>query len=137
MAPDGAAMSTEIAFGEALIAALEAYAPLTEAVNGIYAVPPGRATPPFVLLGEMAALDWSTKTEAGREIRFAILLREEAERADRLAVLADRAEAAVEAMPRDLPGWQIVSLVLLRSRILRTDGPWTASLDYRARLLAI
>jgi hypothetical protein len=39
-------------------------------------------------------------------------------------------------MPRDIEGWHIVSLALLRSRVLRTDGPWTASIEWRARMLA-
>jgi hypothetical protein len=129
-------MSAEITLAAAVLVALQDHTPLTGQVNGIYLTPPGRATPPYVLLGETASIDWSTKTEVGREIRFAVLVREEAERAERLGSLAEEAEAAVAAMPRDIEGWHIVSLALLRSRVLRTDGPWTASIEWRARMLA-
>lgn len=120
----------------ALIAALEGHAPLAGALNGIYATPPVRATPPYLVVGEVLAADWSTKTEAGRELRLAVTIHEEAGRAERFDGLMAGAEAAIAAMDRDPPGWRIASLVFLRARVVRGEGPWAGLIEYRARLLA-
>lgn len=120
----------------ALVAALKGHAPLADALNGVHAIPPVRATPPYAVVGEAAGSDWSTKTEAGRELRLAVTIHDEPERTGRLDRLAGEAEAAIEAMARDLPGWRVASLVFLRGRVLRGEGPWAATIEYRARLLA-
>ena len=128
-------MSAQEALAGAVLAALEAHAPLAEALNGVHAAPPVRATPPWALVGEMIVQDWSTKTEAGRDIRFRVAIFEEAERAGRLGGLMAGAESAIEAMERDLAGWRIASLVFQRARIVRGEGPWRAEVEYRARML--
>lgn len=128
-------MSAQAALTAALFAALESHGALAERLNGVFATPPVRATPPYALIGEMLIADWSTKTEAGREIRFLVTLFEQPERADRLAELMAEAESAIEAMPRDASGWRIASLVFQRGRILREE-PWRAVVEYRARMLA-
>lgn len=119
----------------ALVAALQDHAPLGAAVNGIYHAEVGRATPPYVSVAEPLAVDWSTKTAAGRELRLLVQIHDEPERAERLDRLAGEAEAAIEAMPRDLEGWRIASLVFLRAQTLRGEGPWVAAIEYRARIL--
>jgi phage portal protein BeeE len=62
-----------------------------------------------------------------------------------LAVAQDAAAMpAVEAIGPELPGWRLVSLAMVRSRVVaaagsgarKGEGPgWTAVVDYRARLL--
>lgn len=126
----------EQALVAALYETLETHEALAGRLNGVFATPPGRATPPYALLGEMIVTDWSTKTEEGREIRFLVTLFEEPERADRLAELMAEAETAIEAMPRDPAGWRIASLVFQRGRVLR-EQPWRAVLEYRARMLSV
>lgn len=129
-------MSAQATVEAALLAALEAHAPLAGALNGIYARRPERAAPPFALLGETLVRDWSTKTEAGRELRLTVSIFDYRETASRLGALMAEAEVAVETMPRELSGWRIVSLVFLNGRILREREPWQAALEYRARVLA-
>jgi hypothetical protein len=62
-------------------------------------------------------------------------------------VLAERARRAVEAVGPELGGaaagaggagggWRLVSLVMLRARLIRETGPgWTSASEYRARML--
>jgi uncharacterized protein DUF3168 len=129
--------SAEIALGDALLASLKNHAPLAEAVNAVSAAPAIRATVPYVELGAIISRDWSTKTEAGRELRFAVSLFDQDEQAERLATLMADAEAAIAAMPRDLAGWQVVSCIFLRGRVDRSGNPWVGILEFRARMLAV
>jgi hypothetical protein len=71
----------------------------------------------------------------GREVRFALVLRDGGERADRLRQLASEAEAALVGLGRELPGWSIASLTFLRSRIVPDGSGWTAVIEYRVRML--
>ncbi|MEO1170013.1 MAG: DUF3168 domain-containing protein [Pseudomonadota bacterium] len=130
-------MSAETIFAEALLATLRAHTPLADAVNAIDPAPAVRATVPYVELGAIAARDWSTKTEVGRELRFSVSIFDQDERADRLVELMAEAETAIATLPRDLPGWRIASCVFLRGRIDRSGNPWRGILDHRARLLAV
>lgn len=130
-------MSAETIFAEALLATLRAHTPLADAANAIDPAPAVRATVPYVELGAIAARDWSTKTEVGRELRFAVSIFDQDERAERLAELMADAETAIGTIPRDLPSWQIASCVFLRGRIDRSGNPWRGILDYRTRLLAV
>ncbi|WP_299328663.1 DUF3168 domain-containing protein [Parasphingopyxis sp.] len=130
-------MSTEIVLRGALMAALRDHAPLADAVNGIYAAPVIRPAIPYVELGPIAARDWSTKTEPGRELRFALSIFDQDERAERLAELMAEAETAIAALPRDLSGWRVASCVFLRGRVDRSTNSWRGIIDYRVRMLAV
>lgn len=129
-------MSAEMAFGDALLAALKIHGPLAGAVNAISAVPAIRAVVPYVELGAILSRDWSTKTEPGRELRVSVSIFDQDEHAERLAALMAEAETAIAAMPRDLPGWRVASCAFLRGRVDRSGNPWAGVLDYRVRLLA-
>jgi hypothetical protein len=99
-------------------------------------VPAGAALPHASVEGGSAA-DWSTKTETGREIRTAVVLRERAARAARLHALMAAAEAAIAALPAQLDdGWRVGSVTLLRSRIARSvRDPWAGLIEHRVRVL--
>lgn len=119
----------------ALVAALRGHAPLAGAVSGIHLGPPPRAAFPYVAIGGAASGDWSHKTGRGREHRIGAALWDDD--AGRAIVLTDALEAAIETMARTLDGHRIVSLVHLRTRMLRErgDGPWAGIVEYRARTL--
>lgn len=124
-------MIAQAAVLEALTTALE---PLS--ANGVFIGRPVRASAPYAVIGEMAVADWSTKSERGRELRVAVTIRDEGESPARLHALMGEAEAAIEAMPRDLAGWRVASLVFLRSRVLReAAGPWAGLIEYRVRIM--
>jgi hypothetical protein len=122
---------------EAAVSALEAHPVLAAELTGIYDGPPPRAGFPYVSIADGITSDWSTKTAIGREIRLALTLWDDGEEASRLPDLMGHIEDAIAAMPRDLPGWRIASLVFLRSVVVRdAAGPWAGLVEYRFRMLA-
>jgi hypothetical protein len=104
-------------------------------LSGIFDGPPPRAIYPYVTLDASTETDWSHKSGGGREVLVAITLWDD--QPVRLHGLADEIEAALGAI-NDTDGWQLVTLRLLRRRVVRdVAGPWAAAVDYRARMLAL
>jgi hypothetical protein len=121
----------------AAIAALSAHPVLATQLSGIYDGPPPRAAFPYVAITDGLTSDWSTKTTTGREIRLAFTVWDDGEAATRLADLMGHVDDAILAIPRDLPGWRIASLMFLRSIVVRdAAGPWAGLVEHRVRLLA-
>lgn len=120
----------------AAIAALSAHPVLKTELSGIYDGPPPRAAFPYISVTDGLTSDWGTKTNQGREIRLAFTVWDDGESATRLVTLLGHVEDAVMALPRDLPGWRIASLIFLRSIIVRDPaGPWAGLVEHRVRLL--
>lgn len=106
------------------------------ALTAVFDAPPVRAALPHATVEETVLADWSTKDMAGREGRAAVTLRDGGERPVRLRELAGAAEEAVLAMPRELGGgWRIASLVFVRGRVVREGQGWTATSEFRVRML--
>ncbi len=127
-------------FHAAMLAALRADAAFGGMLNGVFEGPAVQATAPYAELGELLATDWGAKALAGIELRPAIIIRDRAEGPARLHALAAAADAVMAAIPAALGtpeggAWQIASLALLRSRIIR-DGPgaWVAIVEHRVRI---
>ena len=120
------------ALAEAAIAALGGVAGL----NHVYDWPPLTAAFPYARIETGPESDWSHKSGVGRELRLAIVLRDQGERPARLRALMADAEAAAATIPAELDGWRLVNLVFLRGTLLREPGAaWAAAIEYRARLL--
>lgn len=121
----------------AAVAALSAYPVLAAQLSGIYDGPPPRAAFPYAAVTDGLVSDWSTKTQQGREIRLAFTVWDDGENATRLADLMGHVDDALRAIPRDVPGWRIASLVFVRSMVVRDPaGPWAGLVEHRVRLLA-
>lgn len=121
----------------ALVAALEAHPVLATALTGVFDGPPARAAFPYISIADGLVSDWSTKTAIGRELRIALTIWDDSEEALRLHQLIGHVEDAVAALPRDLAGWRVASIVFLRSLVARDPvGPWAGLVEYRLRLLA-
>jgi hypothetical protein len=121
----------------AMVAAMRADPVLAAALNGVFLGPAVRASPPFAEVAETLGTDWGTKDRRGREVRLAVLVRDATETPARLMELAEAVEQAVLAMPRMLDGWQVASLVFVRSRVAgEGPGRWLAAVEFRARVLA-
>ena len=121
----------------ALVTALDAHTVLAEELTGVLDRPPPRIAFPYISIGDGSVTDWSTKTAQGREIRIGLTLWDDGEQATRLHQLMGHIEDAVEALPRDLPGWRIASCVFLRTFVARNPaGAWAGVIDYRFRLLS-
>lgn len=122
----------------AAVAALSAHPVLAAQLTGIYDGPPPRAAFPYVAVTDGVTSDWSTKTQKGREIRLAFTVWDDGEAATRLADLMGHVDDALLAIPRDLSGWRIATVVFLRSMIVRDPaGPWAGLVEHRVRLLAV
>jgi hypothetical protein len=122
------------ALAEAAIAALGGVAGL----NHVYDGPPLTAAFPHARIEAGPESDWSHKSGVGRELRLAIVLRDQGERPARLRALTAAAEAAAGAIPSELDGWRLVNMVFLRGTLLREPGAaWAAAIEYRARLLKV
>ena len=130
-------MSAEGVLHAALVAALRGAGDFGGVLNGVFEGPAVRASAPYAEVQPLVAVDWSTKDRAGRELRPAVTIRDAGETPARLHALIGAACAAIEAMPRDLDGWRVASLVFARSRMLaEAPGRWAAVVEYRVRVLA-
>lgn len=128
-------MSAATVLRAAALEALRADAVLSEKLNAVYdGVPPG-AQPPFASILDIASIDWGTKTARGRELRLPVLIEVPEADPSPLVPLADAAETAILALPRDLPGWRIASVVYLRE--LASDGAKRRRrlIEFRVRML--
>jgi Protein of unknown function (DUF3168) len=106
-------------------------------LSGVFDGPPLQAADAHAVLDIGPETDWGHKSGSGAEIRFAVLIRCGGEQADRTRRLVEDMRAALSALEPDLGGWRLVTLVFLRSRIVREPGPrWTGVIDYRAQMLA-
>jgi hypothetical protein len=131
-------MSAESVLQAALLAALRGDATLAAGLNGVFEGAAVKASLPFAELGEVLAVDWGTKTAAGREIRVAVTVRGAGDTGAAVSALAGMVGTVIEAVPRDLAGWRVASVVLLRTRLLRGGpGAWAAVVEYRVRMLAV
>lgn len=120
----------------ALVAALRTG--LGTEVSGVFDGPPARAAYPYVAIGDAVSSDWSHKSGRGREHRLAVTIWDDGISPARVHGLMAMAEDAIEGMARELDGHRVVSLLFLRSRIVRdADGPWAGLIEYRARSLEV
>jgi len=102
----------------------------------VFDAPPVRSAWPYVVIDMPVLSDWGTKDAAGREGRVVVQLFDEGEVPVRLRTLAAAAEGAVLSAPVALDGWRIVSLVFVRSRVVREGKGWIGSVEFRVRMLA-
>jgi hypothetical protein len=122
-------MSAGGALQSAIAAALGGVSGLT----GVFDGPPARAAYPYVALDATTETDWGHKSGDGREVMVAITLWDD--QPVRLHGLADAVEAAVAGIV-GVAGWQLVTMRLVRRRVVRdVAGPWAAAVDFRARML--
>lgn len=104
--------------------------------NGVFLERPVRATPPYLVLGELLSGDWSAKGSTGREARLLVSVHDEGEIWVRTLALQRAVAGAVEALPRRLGDWSLGSLTLLRTRTAREGtGGWVGSVEYRVRAM--
>lgn len=126
-------MSAQSVLQAALVAALSGI----EGITGVFDGPPEDQALPYVSVEGGSTIDWSHKTARGREHRIGVTVFEEAGRATRLRGILDAATEAIEALPADLDGHRVASVVFVRERIVRGAGPWAGVLEYRVRTLEI
>lgn len=132
-------MSAEVRVRDAVIVALKEDAALMSLLNGLFDGQPTRASVPYAVVGECIASDWGAKDVDGRELRLSFSLHDAGDSPGRLAGALARIDPAVQAADASADGWRIVSVRLIRSRLMRNarDGDgWQAVVDYRLRVVA-
>ena len=123
-------MSAGGAIQTAIATALTALAEL----GGVFDGPPARAAYPYATIDAATETDWGHKNGDGREVLIGLTVWDD--QPVRLHQLADAVEAQVGAVSA-VTGWQLVTLRLLRRRVVRdVAGPWAAAIEFRARMLA-
>lgn len=118
-------MSAARALQEAVFAALSADAPLTALLGGsnVFDGAPKNAVAPYVHLGEVVARDWSTATEAGTEISFAVVVwSREPGRSEGLLV-AERVVTLLHDAALTLAGYRLVNLRHVATETARVENP--------------
>lgn len=127
----------ETALRAALLDHLRADAALMDAINLVDEAEIERASTPWLAMVASAAIDWSTKTHAGREVRVALELRMHGDDPATGANIAGQVDARVLSLPADQTGFRVVGAHFLRSRAERRERNARAILrEYRFRLLA-
>jgi hypothetical protein len=113
------------ALQEAVFEALAADAELEGLLGGakIFDGAPRNAEAPYVHLGEMNARDWSTATEAGVEIVFAVVAWSRAPGRSEALAIAERVRAALHEAALALAGWRLVNLRHMATETARAEKP--------------
>lgn len=120
------------AMAAAVVAALRGVSGLSQASDG-RPIQAGDAAATVEMGPES---DWGHKSGAGAELRFAVTILCGGEQPGRVRELLGAARTHVEAIGPELGRWRLVTLVMVRARTFREDGPrWRGTVDYRARLL--
>lgn len=131
-------MSFEAELQAAVIAALTGDPVIAAQANGVFLERPVRATVPYLTMGEMLSADWSAKALPGREVRLVVHVHDTGESWGRTVALQGAASAAIEALSRNLGGWALGAVTLLRSRTMRDSATgWRGTIEYRVRAMEI
>ena len=113
------------ALQEAVFEALSGDATLQSLLGGanVFDGAPRNQPAPYVHLGEITARDWSTATEAGSEISFAIVAWSRAEGRSEGLAIADRVVTLLHDAALDLDGWRLVNLRHVATETARVEKP--------------
>ncbi len=127
----------EIPLRAALLAWLAADPVLSAELNAITEEAPSHTSLPWLAVAASTSIDWSTKTETGRETRIAFELHCRGDRPEDAATLVAAIEQRIAALPRDQQGFSVISAVFLRARAeQRGESQRAILLEYRFRVLA-
>jgi hypothetical protein len=123
-----------VSAGGALQSAIAGALTAVEELTGVFDGPPARAAYPYAAIDATTESDWGHKSGEGREVLVATTVWDD--QPVRLHAIADQIEARLQALAV-IEGWQLVTMRLVRRRVLRdVAGPWAAAVDFRARMLA-
>ncbi len=129
----------EIAFRAVLLAWLAADPALAGSLNAVVEEAPSRTALPWLALTASASSDWSTKTDAGREVRVALELNYRGDDPLSEAALIAAIERRVENLPanQSAAGFRVASLMFLKGRAeQRGEARRALVLEYRVRVMA-
>lgn len=118
-------MSAARALQEAVFDALVADATLEALIAGakIFDAVPRNAEAPYVQIGEFSARDWSTATEAGTEILFAIVVWSRLPGRSEGFEIAERVVTLLHDAALTLDGFRLVNLRHVATETARVEKP--------------
>ena len=118
-------MSAARKLQETVFEALSADATLVALLGGpkVFDGAPRNAEAPYVHLGEVVARDWSTATEAGTEVNFAIVVWSRAPGRSKGLSIADRVVALLHDGALTLDGLRLVNLRHVATETARVETP--------------
>ena len=119
--------------GEAVQAATVTALAVLDGV-AVFDAPPVRGSPPFAVVEEPVATDWSAARIDGRELRLIVTITDAGERPVRLRALMTAAEGAAAGLSGELAGWRVASVMLVRTRLVRAGERWRGSVEWRVRV---
>ncbi len=109
----------------AVFEALSGDAALASLLGGanVFDGAPRNQPAPYVHLGELNARDWSTATEAGTEINFAVVAWSRTEGRSEGLAIADRVVALLHDAALVLNGYRLVNLRHVTTETARVEKP--------------
>jgi len=118
-------MSAARELQEAVFAVLSGDATLAALLGGarVYDGAPRNAEAPYVHLGEFAARDWSTATEAGREILFGVVVWWRTPGRSEGLLIADRVTTLLHDAALTLDAYRLVNLRHVATETARLEKP--------------
>ena len=118
-------MSAARALQAAVFDAIVADAPLVALLGGtkVFDGAPRNAEAPYVHLGEIVARDWSTATEAGSEVNFAVVVWSRALGRSEGLLIAERVVALLHDAALDLNEFRLVNLRHVATETARVETP--------------
>ncbi|MCB1386556.1 MAG: DUF3168 domain-containing protein [Nitratireductor sp.] len=129
-------MSAALELQAAIVSALRQAPGLLTALGGphIYDDVPDTRRPPYVQIGSVETLDWSTGTEEGEEHFVEIAAWSETNGRQAVALLAEAIRLALAALAGPLPGHALVNLSheATRTEPVSGDRHFRAILSFRA-----
>ncbi len=128
-------MSTlaSLALQQAIFARLSGDADLMASVSGVFDHVPETAALPYVRLGAVSAIDWSSKSFSGQRHRISVQIFSEAPGETEAKTLADTVHALLDRASLTLAGHQLVRLGFESLQMLREpDGIRQAMLRFEA-----
>lgn len=127
----------EVPLRAALIAWLAADPALADTLNAVVEEASSRTALPWLAIAASASADWSTKDQAGREVRIALELHCRGDRPDTAATLVAAIESRIGALPAAQTGFRVVTSQFLRARAeQRAANTRAILLEYRFRVLS-
>lgn len=121
----------------ALLTWLAAEPALSAELNSISEETPSRTSLPWLAIAASASVDWSTKSQAGREVRIALELHCRGDQPGAAADLVSAIEQRIASLPASQAGFSVVTTQFLRGRTEQRDESERAVLlEYRFRILS-
>jgi hypothetical protein len=113
------------ALQEAVFSELSADAELLALLGGarVHDGAPRNAAAPYVHLGELTVRDWSTATEAGAEISFAVVAWSRLPGRSEALAIAERVREVLHEATLTFDGWRLVNLRHVATETARVERP--------------